>query len=434
MSSGHQVANELPRLFRVRQRFAADQLDDVAASVQAAFSKSNLFAQCPLAPGAQVAVAVGSRGIAKLDTIVRAVIQTLQQQGVSPFIVPAMGSHGGATDEGQAKILAGYGITAAGMGCLIRSSMQTQRIGQLAGGAELHLDAQACQADHVVLINRIKPHTRIIGPYESGLIKMLMVGLGKHRGAEIYHRAMVREPFDRLVQQAVPQILARVPVLCGVGIIENAFDQPARIEVVPSDQLLSREPELLNDARARMPSLPFRELDLVIIDQIGKNLSGSGLDTNVVGRKYNDKVAGPNEWPKVQQIYVRGLSRQTGGNATGIGIAEYCRSQIVRDMDIEMTRINCLTALHATAASIPLHWETDREVLKVAIDQSGRRSPEQVRCVWIANTLHIDTLLCSEALWAESQDLVSSGRLSIVHEPQAWDWDPQGNLRPAFEP
>ncbi len=231
------------------------------------------------------------------------------------------GSHGGATAEGQAKILAGYGVDEASMGCPVRSSMQTLCVGHTASGVEIHVDQLACEADHVILVNRIKPHTRISGPYESGLIKMMMIGLGKHRGAEIYHRAMVREPFDQLVPQAVSLILSKLPVWCGVGIIENAFDEPARIEVVPSGEILQLEPQLLDDARQRMPSLPFNELDLVIIDQIGKNISGAGLDTNVVGRKFNDKVAGTHEWPKVLQIYVRGLTSKTGGNATGIGIA-----------------------------------------------------------------------------------------------------------------
>ena len=433
MSANQHSAAVLPRMFRVRQRFDADEIHDVATAVRDEFYRVGILQNDVVRPGESVAVAVGSRGISKLSQIVRAVIDTLQQAGAKPFIVPAMGSHGGATAEGQAKILAGYGVDEASMGCPVRSSMQTHCVGHTASGVEIHVDQIASEADHVVLVNRIKPHTRISGPYESGLIKMMMIGLGKHRGAEIYHRAMVRESFDQLVPQAVSLLLSKLPVLCGVGIIENAFDEPARIEVVPSSELLRREPELLADARRRMPSLPFNELDLVIIDQIGKNISGSGLDTNVVGRKYNDKVAGVHEWPKVLQIYVRGLTIKTGGNATGIGIAEYCRSQIIQQMDIEMTRINCLTALHATAAAIPIYWETDREVLSVAIDQCGRRSLDQVRCAWFPNTLHLDDLICSEALWDETQTLASSGRLSIVNEPQDWPFDPQGNLQPAFK-
>lgn len=433
MSANSKPSDVLPRMFRVRQRFDEHEVDDVAAAVHRELQRVMTLQQHPIREGDSIAIAVGSRGISKLHQIVRAVVETFQQIGAKPFIVPAMGSHGGATAEGQANILAGYGIDELTMGCPVRSSMQTSVVGHTSSGVEIHVDTAACQADHVVLVNRIKPHTRISGPYESGLIKMLMIGLGKHRGAEVYHRAMVRESFDQLVPQAVSLILSKLPVWCGVGIVENAFDQPARIEVVPSEAFLQREPELLADARRRMPSLPFRELDLVIIDQIGKNISGSGLDTNVVGRKFNDKVAGVNEWPKVQQIYVRGLTSKTGGNATGIGIAEYCRSQLVRQMDVEMTRINCLTALHATAAAIPLHWETDREVLEVAIDQCGRPSLDQVRCVWLPNTLHLDQLICSEALWDESQTLVLAGRLEVIHKPQPWPLDPQGNLQPAFE-
>jgi hypothetical protein len=224
-------------------------------------------------------------------------------------------------------------------------------------------------------------------------------------------------------------ILSQCPISLGIAIIENAYDKIAMIEAIEPSNIMVREPELLNIARDLMPRLPFADADLLIIDKIGKNISGSGMDTNVVGRKFNDKIAGANEFPKIFQIYVRGLTDQSAGNASGIGIAEYCRSDLVRQMDIEKTRVNCLTALHVTAAAIPIHWETDREVLAVAAGQSGRTSAEQLRWMWIQNTLSVGELMCSEAYWhAASQ----RNDLSIVEPLSELRFDSTGQLCESF--
>ncbi|MGV3484682.1 MAG: [Fe-S]-binding protein, partial [Planctomycetaceae bacterium] len=316
------------------------------------------------------------------------------------------------------------------MGCEIRSSLDTVILGTTSVGVTVHFDAQAKKAKHVIVVNRVKPHTRISGPYESGLVKMMLVGLGKHRGAAEYHRAMTRQTFDEIVTEAGPLVLSHANILLGLAVIENAFDQITHVEAIDADQLLDREPELLELARRKMPRLPFEVADLLIIDRIGKNISGSGLDTNVVGRKFNDKVAGPTEWPKIRQIFVRGLTPQTHCNATGIGIAEYCRSRVVHEMDVEITRINCLTALHVTAAATPVHWETDREVLGVASDQTGRTSAE-MQCLWIPDTLHVAEVMCSEAYYAEAQQ---RDDLEVIHPPEALKWDGDGNLQERFAP
>lgn len=417
----------LPRVFRVRQHFAADAIADVAAAVRTSIAASSLPQR--LRPGQSVALAVGSRGINQLSTMVAAAVETVRTLGGQPWIVPAMGSHGGATGPGQAGVLAEYGVTSETVGCEIRASMEVRELGRTPAGVPVYFDALAAQADHVIVINRVKPHTRITGPYESGVVKMMLIGLGKHRGASEYHQAMTRQRFDELVAHVAPLILQHTPISLGLAIVENAYDQVAHVEAMEPDQILSREPELLEKARTMMPRLPFADADLVIIDRIGKNISGSGLDTNVVGRKFNDKLAGENEWPKVHQIYVRGLTEQSAGNAAGIGIAEYCRSQLVREMDIEKTRINCLTALHVTGAAIPVHWETDREVLQVAAGQSGRQSPEQLRWMWIPDTLHLGEVVCSEAYFAEA-----TGRkdLSIIEPLAELQWDTTGQLIEAF--
>ncbi len=430
---------EFPRFFKVRQRFDPSQVTDVYAEVIRTIGEAlvpNTYSiatrhesLAKVGDGESVAIAIGSRGISQIGLITKAVVKAVQSLGANPFIVPAMGSHGGGTAEGQAGLLAGYGITAGTMGCPIRSSMETIEVGVTSRGVTVHIDANALGANHVIIVNRIKPHTRIIGKYESGLVKMMLIGLGKHRGAVEYHRAMTRQLFDDIVAEAAPMIMANASVLGGIALIENAFDEIAKVEFIAANRILEREPQLLEMARQKMPRLPFDNADLVIVDRIGKNISGTGMDTNVVGRKFNDCAAGPSEWPKVQQIYVRGLTPETKGNAAGIGIAEYCRTQVVREMDVEVTRVNCLTALHISAAAIPANWETDKEVLEVAIGQSGRSMASDIRWIWIRDTLHVGEVFCSEAYWGEAQ---SRNDLEVIGSPQPLSWDTEGNLHESW--
>jgi hypothetical protein len=352
---------DLPKFFRLRQHFPTDAIGDVGREVATQIASSTLRQR--LVPGQSVAITVGSRGIDRIAEIAAATVRAVQGlQGV-PFIVPAMGSHGGATPQGQLGVLAEYGITPESMGCEIRSSMEVLEVGRTDCDFGVYFDLHASRADHVIVLNRIKPHTRIAGPHESGLVKMMLIGLGKHRGAAEYHQAMTRQTFESLAQKAIPIVLSKAPVSLGLAIVENAYDKAAIIEAIEPGDIMRRETELLDVARKRMPRLPFDDADLVIIDKIGKNISGTGMDTNVVGRKFNDRAAGPDEYPKVLQLYVRGMTHQTAGNASGIGIAEYCRSDLVRQIDLEKTRVNCLTALHISGAAIPANWETDREIL-----------------------------------------------------------------------
>jgi len=421
------VNEQLPRCFRVRQQFADRSLADVASEVTAKIAASSLPRR--VRPGQSVAIAVGSRGIDRLAEAVGATVRAIREIGATPFIVPAMGSHGGATAAGQAAVLAEYGISPESIGCEVRSSMEVAQIGMTDDGTPVHFDVQALAADHVVVVNRIKPHTHISGPHESGLVKMMLIGLGKHRGAAAYHQSMTRQSFESLVEQVIPMIFAHCPIALGLGLVENAHDRITLVEAIEPDAILSRETELLEIARSGMPRLPFDDADLLIIDQIGKNISGSGLDTNVVGRKSNDKRAGENEFPKVRQIYVRGLTPQTAGNAAGIGIAEYCRSSLVREMDHDKTRVNCLTALHITAAAIPVHWETDREVLRIAAGQSGRPVAERLRWLWIKDTLHVAEVMCAEAYWEEANIRED---LTVLGPPEEMRFDDAGQLMEVF--
>lgn len=423
------MSEPFPKFFRIRQRFDDSTVEHLENEIKRTFAGSQAAQLHRFKPGQSVGIAVGSRGISQIALIVKTVVGIIHQTGATPFLIPAMGSHGGATAQGQIAVLAQFGITAEAMGCEIKSSMETTRIGQTSAGLDVHFDSIGFAADHLVLVNRVKPHTRISGPYESGLVKIMMIGLGKHLGAGAYHRAMTRHRFDELVGEVAPMILQAAPVTLGLAIVENAFDEICHVEAIDAQHILDREPELLDMAKRRMPRLPFDDVDLLIVDRLGKNISGAGMDTNVIGRKSNDKCAASDELPKVHEIYVRGLTDETKGNAAGIGIAEYCRSRIVEQMDVAVTRINCLTALHATAAAIPIHYPTDREVLSVAIDQTGRNRVSDVRCLWIKDTLNVGEVMCSEAYWDEA----NASAFEVIEGPKDLRWKDDGNLVEVFK-
>jgi hypothetical protein len=415
--------NAYPRMFRVRQSFPRQRVTDVAACVESE------LARLPLAdrvrPGQTVAMTAGSRGIANMPAILRAAAAHFRALGAEPFIVPAMGSHGGATAAGQQQLLASYGITAESCGCPIRSSMETVVVCQAPEGFPVHFDHLAYQADHVLVVGRVKPHTRFTGPVESGLMKMLLIGLGKHAGALVYHRAIQDFSFGQILRGVAREVIERCRIVAGLAIVENAYDETACIRAVAPHEFEQRESELLIQARQWLPRLPFNTADLLLVDEIGKDISGAGLDTNVVGRKYLDHVAREDEVPKIKYLAVRGLTAASRGNATGIGLVEFCRSQILRDMDVQATRTNCLTGSHPTAATLPLDYETDRELLDTVFSVLGLRPPAASRLMWIRHTLDVVEVECAETYLADA-----TGRpdLTVVTEPRELPFDNQGNL------
>lgn len=390
-----------PRIFRVRQKFSADRIDDIATEVERQLARLDLARK--VTAGQSVAITAGSRGVANMATILRATIAHFRRLGAEPFLVPAMGSHGGGTAQGQLEVLAAYDITEQTMGCPIRSSMDTVIVGQTGEGFPVHFDRHAFEADHVVVCNRVKPHTRFAGPIESGLMKMMLIGLGKKNGAEVYHRAIVDYSFAQIIRSVVDKVFANCGILAGLAVIENAFDETARIEAIAPEDFESREVELLEAAKENMARLPFDRIDLLLIDRIGKNISGTGLDTNVVGRKFDDHKAVEGESPQVRLIAIRGLTPETHGNAVGMGIAEFCKTSLLHETDTAATRLNAITAKHVSAAMAPLDYETDREILEAAFPGT-REEREQARLLWIANTLHLQEVECSEAYWGEAQD------------------------------
>ncbi len=412
-----------PRIFRVRQHFTTPQLTDVAGEVQRELAKLPLAAR--VKPGQTVAVTAGSRGVANIAVILKAAIAHLKSLGLQPFIVPAMGSHGGGTVEGQLEIIHGYGITEEFCGCPIRASMETVVVCQTKEGFPVHFDKHAFSADHVLVVGRVKPHTGFVGDIESGLMKMMLIGLGKHAGALVYHRAIMDYSFPQIVRSVAGEVMQKCRVLAGIGVVENEREETAKIAAVLPEELEAREKELLVLAKKWIPRLPFERAHILLIDQIGKNISGTGMDTNVVGRKFNDHKAVDDEWPKVKSIVIRSLTEETHGNATGLGMAEFCRTRVVEQTDVRKTRINCLTGGHVPAAMFPLDYESDCDILDVALTQIGLAEPPNAKLMWIHNTLDVVELECSEAYLPQAKELPN---VEILCEPRALPFDAAGNL------
>lgn len=420
---------ELPKMFPLRQRFSQPQLDDPVAALGEQWLRARFASS--IVPGQTVAIAVGSRGIMHLPELVAELVRQVRIAGGIPSIIPAMGSHGRGTADGQRQVLANLGVTAASVGCEILASMETDLLGQTVDGVPIYFDSAARRMDHLFVLNRVKPHTRFAGSIQSGLLKMLMIGLGKRDGASVYHRASTKIPFDRLIETVIPVLLQQTPLRGGIAVIENGLDQTAWIEAIAPEDLLARERELLQQATMLLPRLPFQTADLLIIDRIGKEISGTGMDTNVIGRKQFDKHAGVDEYPKISQIYVRGLTQETHGNAAGIGLAEYCRTSLVEAIDYEATRINSVTAGHVTAAAIPAHFATDREVLEIASLQGGLRGGEALRWMWIPDTLHLEVVYCSEAFLPQ---VMGREELEILAQPRSFEFHTDDQLRDVFAP
>ena len=414
----------VPRMIRVRQQFEINSLADVVAEVHAQLQRLSLGEQ--IQPGETVAITAGSRGISRIAEIVKAIVDHVKSLDGVPIIIPAMGSHGGGTVAGQLAVLDGYGITEKYLQAEIRASMETVVVDTIAHNIPVHFDRHAYECDHVIVCNRIKPHTGFAGEIESGLFKMMLIGLGKHNGANIYHRAIADYSFAEIVSKVGESVLKKCNVVCGLAIVENAADEVGLIEAIPPAAMLEREKQLLTLAKQCLPRLPFPQIDLLIIDEIGKNISGTGLDTNVVGRKYNDHAATSNDLARCRRIFVRGLTEQTHGNACGIGLAEFTTQRVVDAIDPETTRINCITSSHPSGGMIPLVYPHDKAAVESALETIGLVPPEQARVVQIADTLHLEEVLVSEAF---QEQLARRSDLQPLGEPQEMQFDADGNLR-----
>ncbi len=413
----------IPNFFRVRQHFARPRVSSIDAAVQTAVQQARLDAK--IKAGQSVAISVGSRGIANIAEITKQLVHQIKKLSGQPFIVPAMGSHGGGTAEGQLRVLAKYGVTPEAIGCEIHSSMKTVQVCEAKEGFPVHFDAHAFSADHVLVVNRVKSHTRFFGSVESGLMKMMLIGLGKHAGALVYHRVIQNYTFDQIVRSVAREVIARCRIVGGIAILENGYEETADIVGIEPDSIETVEAQLLTRVRELLPRLPFDHAELLIIDAIGKNYSGSGMDTNVVGRKSNDRSAMEGEVPRIHHIYVRSLSEATEGNASGIGIAEICHRNVLEQIDFEKTRINCMTAGHVAAAMLPVDFPSDRAAIQAAIAMSGWGRSEDYPAMWISNTLHIEEVECSQVFWEQAAQMKS---LEVIREPRPLPFDQNDDL------
>lgn len=417
----------LPLLHHVRQLGHQPTISDVATTVRDRWLKSTLIKR--VKPGQRIAIACGSRGIRHIDVIVKTTVDVFLELGTKPFIVAAMGSHGGATPEGQCEVLASYGITEERLGIPIKTEMDTQQIGVNSWGEPVWWDRNAMAADGVVTISRIKPHTDYRGPFESGIAKMCVIGLGKRSGA-IQHHRWGWKGLQQMLPETMKTILEKAPILGGLGIIENAHEETAVLEVVDRDELLATEPKLLDQARALMPKIPFDEIDVLIIGEIGKNYSGAGIDPNVVGRLLIE--AAPEletNRPKVTRMVCLDLSPESHGNGTGVGIADLTTTRLLNQIDQVPFRMNNLTACFLWRSKIPFAFDTDLETIKCAIDTCWQPIPEQLKLVVIPNSLELTELWVSPALATQAR---TNPELEVNDIPTAFPFDAQGNLVQEF--
>ncbi len=416
-------------MIEVRQNFPASQPLNLHAVIEQQFAAEGIAAK--ISPGMRIAVGVGSRGIANLRQIVRSTLDILGRAGAKPFIVPAMGSHGGATPEGQAQVLAEYGITPEELGVPFETSMEARTIGTTPGGLDVVFSAVALQAEGIVVINRVKPHTDFHGTLGSGIQKMLTIGFGKHAGAANAHRAAIRMGHEKVIREFAGVILKSVPVLCGVAIVEDQHHQTAEVHVIRPENIVSEEKRLLEKSWTLMPRLPVEEIDLLILDQIGKEISGTGMDTNVIGRGilgYSATLSSDDaRSPRIFRIFVRDLSPHTNGNGIGIGLADFTTSRLVRELDLRSTYINALTSLGLPTVKIPIHFETDCETIRHAVASLASAHPERLRIMRISDTLNLERMLVSESC---IDTLHGDPGVTIVGRPEPMRFNAAGNLLP----
>jgi hypothetical protein len=409
----------LPKMVKVKLTFSDPKVADVEATIRQEFAKPGVGDS--VKPGMRIAVAVGSRGLAELPTLVRVTVAELKKRGAVPFIVPAMGSHGGATAEGQAEVLANLGVTEDSAGCPVVSSMEVVEIGRLENGLPVYLDKNANAADGIVFVARVKPHTAFRGANESGLVKMITIGLGKQKGAESCHAYSFKYMAEHIVAMA-KIALERKPILFGLGTVENAYDQIARIVAVPAAEIIETDRKLQVEAKANMPSLLFKQIDVLIVDQIGKDISGDGMDPNITGRYPTPYASGG---PDVSKLVVLDLTDKTHGNANGMGAADFGTRRLANKVNFPMTYANGLTSTVVLPTHMPTILETDYDAIRAAVKTCNARDLAKARVVRIKDTLHLGEILISEAMLAEAATIAG---ITVVGEPQAMSFDADGNL------
>ena len=411
----------LPKIARVRQILDPPRVDDVPLAIANAIRESRIRER--VRPGGSIALTVGSRGIAGIALIAASAVQTLQSLGFKPFVVAAMGSHGGGTAEGQRELLAELGVTQASVGCSIVSSMETIILGQNSYGLPIHFDRAAFEADGIIVLNRIKPHTSFTGQYESGLLKMLTIGLGKRQGAAQVHKLGL-PGLATLLPEVGSFLLANTKVALGIALLENAQETTAKVVGIEPEALLEIEPKLLEESRFLMARLPFDQIDVLIVGELGKNYSGTGLDPNVIGRQRVETMPDLPR-PVVTRLAVLDVSVESRGNTLGTGLADLTTDRLVRQIDPVPIKVNCLTSNFLTRARVPIALETDRAVIEACLNTCWRTEWSEARVVFIPNTLELTTIWVTQPFTA---DVESNLQLAFETDFQTMPIDDSGTL------
>lgn len=415
-----------PRMYHVYQVFEAPKVVNIEEALNRELESVQIRSR--IKEGSRIAITAGSRGIANIDQILKHLVHFLKENLAKPFLIPAMGSHGGGTAEGQLEILRSLNITEGTIGAPIISSMEVVEIGRSSFGFPVLVDKHAAEADGIIVVNRIKPHTEFEGPIESGLMKMMAIGMGKHKGCLEVHKQTVHYGYREVIPEIGRIILERLPILLGVGIVENIYDETAMVQAIPPSQFLVEEKRLLAEAKRLMARLPFDKMDVLIVDEMGKNISGTGMDTNVIGRIMFIGEKEP-ERPRITRIVVLNLTDESHGNAVGIGLADYTTQRLLEKMDPWATSINAITAMTPEKGRIPIVLKTDKEAMEAALNTIGAVDPEKAGVVHIKNTLEIGELDISEAFM---KDVEGREDLRLVKELGPLSFDGQGNLNPVI--
>lgn len=410
-------------MYFAQRRVDVPKLRDVRQTITAELARLDLRRR--IRPGMRVAVTAGSRGIANNVLLLSTVVSELRMAGAQPFLIPCMGSHGGATPEGQLEVLRSLGVTETSVGCPIISQMDVVELGRTPEGFSVYIDKVAAGADGIVVINRVKPHTNYKGDIESGLMKMMAIGLGNQKGAFTTHSYALQRGYRVAIPSIARGILRSASVLFGLAIVENTYDETMRIVAVEPGLFEETERELLKEAKAFLPRLPIDKLDILIVDEMGKEISGAGMDTNVIGRFGVIGESEPQDSPQIKRIVLVDLTEATQGSAAGVGLADFVTRRLADKIDWNATYINCFTALMPEAARLPAVAETDREAIEWAFLTAGTVEPGQARVIRIKNTLHLDKIYISESLAPELQNKPG---WEIVEEPLEMRFDSLGRL------
>lgn len=413
---------KFPRMVLAEQIFENNPIQDVAKELKQQLAALNLSQK--ISKGQNVAITAGSRGVTDMTLVLKILVQELKDLGAYPFIVPAMGSHGGATDQGQESILKDYKITEQITGAPVRSSMAVVTLGTTIHGVPVYVDKNAFTADHIIVVNRVKPHTDFEGEIESGLTKMLAIGLGKRHGAETYHNAILEYGYIETFTSVAAVVLEKAPITLGIGIVENQLDQTEAIGVAWNEDIPALDRRLLAKAKTVFAKLPFEKIDLLIVDEMGKDISGTGMDQNIIARTVI-KVGTVPKTPKIRRIFVRDITPASHGTATGLANADFATTQLINKIDRHATYTNCLCSCEPAMAAIPPYFDTDFEAIEIALKTIGMILPENARVVHIKNTLHLEIMSISEVFLKE---VTTIDTLNIIGEAATLSFDQNGHL------